>query len=102
MTVPVTERSDALLLIFVLEDVIHTGESLDFYSSDLPSTLDNPRQGSIEPCRLFLDFLEHFLRKIEALLPFVGLRAFTRRLLYVAVLVTNRQESLPRVKLGLS
>ena len=84
-TDPFTETLGGLLLVFVLEDVIYAGKSLDFDSSDLPSTLHNPGQGSIEPRRLFFDFLQHFLWEVEALLPFVGLRAFVRCLDFVSL-----------------
>ena len=39
-----TEPSGALLLLFVLEDVVHAGKSLDFYTRNLPSPLDDPSE----------------------------------------------------------
>lgn len=57
-------------IVFV--DVVHARDLADLGTSKLPSSLHNPRQGTIKASGLILDFLEHNFREVEALFPLVA------------------------------
>src|SRR5579864_8081750 len=54
--------------------LVRSGQRLDFPARMFPRALDDPRHGSLQPLRFFLDLLEHRLRKVEALFALVALR----------------------------
>ena len=64
------------LLVLAALDVVHARELLDLEPRDLPRALHDPGERAVEPGRLLLDFLEHRLGEVQALLALVGLRAW--------------------------
>src|SRR5215467_15079663 len=66
---PVSLRD--LFLVFFPRELVDRRVFHDLLPGNLPSLLDDPRQGPILPSRLVLDFLEHVFRKVQGLLAFI-------------------------------
>src|SRR5215510_16136252 len=60
-----------LFLVFLTREFVDRRVFHDLLPRDLPSLLDDPRQGPILPGRFVLDFLEHVFRKVQGLLAFI-------------------------------
>src|SRR5712692_704254 len=64
----------ALCAVLGDEDVDHRGEAHDLVARDLPRLLHDPRERTVLPVRLLLDFAQHVLGEVEALLSLVSAR----------------------------
>src|SRR5215471_12854427 len=60
-----------LFLVFLARELVDRRVFHDLLPGNLPSLLDDPRQGPILPGRFVLDFLEHVFRKVQGLLAFI-------------------------------
>src|SRR5438094_801779 len=56
------------------DHVVHGGKAHDLVACDLPRLLHDPRERPILPVRLLLDFPQHVLGEVEALLSLVSTR----------------------------
>jgi hypothetical protein len=66
------DESGSAFLFFVVRDVVHARDLLDLEAAPSSGTLDDPGERAVQAGRLILDFLEHGLREIQALLPLIA------------------------------